>query len=148
MPPTVAQPMLLVFDGQCTLCQRGSRRLERLAARGAIVRIDRHDPRAPGAIPALTPAILEQSAGEIKLFDPATNTWFGGVPAIARALDTRRGWRAVTWLHAVPGLRQTLDAAYRLLARNRLRVSSLLRPACADGVCDTRIHEAPGPKHP
>ena len=107
--------LLLIYDGQCRFCERGSSRLVAMSRPGAIERIDRHDAAALARHEHLP---LSTDSGAIHLVMP-DGRMASGAEAVARALGTRPLWRLVVWLYWVPVVRQICDAAYRLVARNR-----------------------------
>ena len=118
---------VLVYDGRCAFCMREVERLRRLS--GDRVRLESfHDPGVLARHPALTRQRCEEAiqmvAGDGRVFS--------GMEAVARSLLLRPplGWAA--WLYYLPGVRQTLDAGYRVVARNRYR---LLRRSCPDEAC-------------
>ena len=58
----------------------------------------------------------------------------GGAAAVNGALQHVWWARPLTWLYAVPGLRQSEDAIYRWVARNRHRFPGVT-PACERADC-------------
>lgn len=120
----------VLYDGECPLCAREIRALRRLdRGRG---RIDFEDISAPGF-----------DAGRYGLTARDVIDRIHGVLPDGRVVEGmevfRRAWAAVGlgWLlapSAWPGLRRIADAAYRLFARNRLRLTGRAHP-CTEGHC-------------
>jgi predicted DCC family thiol-disulfide oxidoreductase YuxK len=54
-----------------------------------------------------------------------------GAEAIVQALG-RKVWGKLLYIYYVPGLRQLVDALYRVVARYRFRIAGR---ACPDGAC-------------
>ncbi|TVP59380.1 MAG: DUF393 domain-containing protein [Halomonadaceae bacterium] len=103
----------LFYDGQCPLCQREMRTLERLR-RDSLQLQDIHalspDPHRPPNEDLLYLLHLQTGAGD----------WVIGLPANVRAWShTRFGWlfRPLLW----PGLRQVAEAVYFRWAKQRYR---------------------------
>lgn len=122
---------LLLYDGECRFCIAGSTRLVAMARPGLIERVDLRDRSALDRYPSV-PRDVDLSA--IRLVTP-DGRMSSGAEAIARALGTRPAWKLVTWLYWVPGIRQLTDAAYRWVARNRLRIMGRAAPSCDSGSC-------------
>ena len=122
-------PAILLFDGHCRLCSAGSRRLQRLARKGAVERLDFQDPEVLARFPGLT---HEECMREVKLIDGRGRT-YGGAEAVARMIATRPVLGAWAYLYYVPGLRQLVDLAYGWVARSRYRLMG--RNDCASEAC-------------
>lgn len=130
----------VLFDGDCPLCSREIRFLERRdRGRGRIQFEDI-------ANPAFDPAVYRLDARQLMA------RIHGVLPdgSVIEGVEVfRRAYAAVGlgWLVAPtrwPGLRRLADLAYRIFARNRLRWTGR-ESACEEGRCEiTRSHaEAP-----
>lgn len=124
----------LYFDGRCALCVR---EVQRLARRDSRRRLAFVDIAAPGFDPA--PLGVDLAALNREMHSrTADGRVLTGIDSLLAAYTlTGRGW--AVWPLRVPGLRQGLAAAYRLLARNRYRLSrrfgGAAADACENGVC-------------
>jgi predicted DCC family thiol-disulfide oxidoreductase YuxK len=122
--------MSLLYDGTCRFCIAGSERLARLAAPGVIRRVSSTDEGEMAKFPA---SVREGIGGALQLVS-ADGEIASGAEAVNRALATRAGWRIITWLYFVPGVRQFTDWLYRLVARNRYRIMGKAK-TCETGTC-------------
>jgi predicted DCC family thiol-disulfide oxidoreductase YuxK len=122
--------IVVLFDGQCPLCAREIRTLARLdRGRGRIGFDDIADP--------------DFDAGRYGVERSTLMARIHGVLPDGRLVEGmevfRRAWSAVGlgWLLAPtrwPGLRRVFDAAYRVFARNRLRLTGR-EAACESDRC-------------
>ena len=130
---TPQRPLSLLYDGSCRFCIAGSARLARLAAPGVVRRVSSKDEAEMARFPA---SVREGIGGALQLVS-ADGEIASGAAAVSRVLATRRGWRLITWLYWVPGIRQVTDALYRVVARNRYRISRITgkQEACETGTC-------------
>ena len=126
MPPATFD-LEVWFDGACPICSREVAALRRLDRAG---RVRFTDLAAPGFDAAATgvawPALMDRIHARL-----ADGRVVEGVEVF------RRIYAAVGfgWLVAptrLPGVRQLLDAAYRLFARNRMRLTG----RCAGEACE------------
>ena len=118
---------VLVYDGRCAFCVREVERLKRMSR--SRVRIESfHEPGVLARYPSLTRERCEEAIQMVV----GDGRVFSVMEAVARTLLLRGplGWAA--WLYYLPGVRQALDAGYRMVARNRYR---LLRRSCPDETC-------------
>ena len=114
------------FDGACPLCKREIDMLRRRDRNGRVRFSD------------LTTLDIERRA-EGKSYDELmahihgrlpTGEWVEGVE-VFRRLYAAAGFGFLVRLSRLPGIRHTLDAAYAVFARNRLRLTG----RCDDGAC-------------
>lgn len=120
--------MVVLFDGHCRLCTRAATRLRRWAAPGAVECLSFREPGVLERFPQVSAAACEQ-AMQLVLPDGRI---VSGAEAVFRALATRALFRPLLWAYLAPGLRQIADAAYRVIARNRMRFGGA---ACGTGTC-------------
>ncbi len=115
---------LLLYDDQCGVCRRWSRRL---AAWDRAGRIRQHPSRARANLPGVPPlddAALERAL-HVLLPDGRICTGARGVIALLPWLP---GGRPLGWLARVPGVSWTADRLYDAVARRRHRIGG---DACA-----------------
>jgi predicted DCC family thiol-disulfide oxidoreductase YuxK len=119
IPARTSWQIRVLFDGDCPLCAREIRFLDRLDRGRGRIRFE--DIAAPG----FDPAVHGLEAGE------AMRRIHGALPdgTLVEGMEVfRRAYAAVGlgWLLAPtrwPGLRRLADGAYRWFARNRLRLT-------------------------
>jgi predicted DCC family thiol-disulfide oxidoreductase YuxK len=121
--------MVLLFDGDCRLCTRAASRLRRWAAPGAVECVSFREPGVLERFPRVSAADCERSI-QLVLADGGV---VSGAEAVFRALATRGIFRPLLWAYLLPGVREAVDGAYRLLARNRMRFGGAA--ACTTGEC-------------
>ena len=117
------------YDGACPLCMREIRMLRRRDHRQRIrftdIAVESFD---PGGVGLTWEALMERIHGRLP-----DGTVIEGVE-VFRRLYAAAGFRTLATLSRAPGISQLLDLAYRLFAKNRLRLTG----RCADGAC--QIH--------
>lgn len=120
IPPSTrpSQPTIL-YDGECAFCRHNVNLLHRLCRRR--VRLETLQRRFPGL----------KDFDEIKLELP-DGRLLGGVEALVRTLGLFPVWWLIVWIYFVPGIRQLMNVAYRVVAANRYRLAV---GACPDGAC-------------
>lgn len=114
---SVAPRLQVFFDGGCPLCSREVALLARRDRRRLIEFIDIAAPGFDAAAWGREPAQF-MAAMHARLPD---GSWAVGVEAF-RNIYGLLGFRRLVALSRLPGLRQLLDAAYRVFARNRTRL--------------------------
>jgi len=123
-----AAPRLQVFfDGACPLCSREMAALARRDRRGQIEFIDIAAPDFDAAAWGREPSQL-MAAMHVRLPD---GRWAIGADAF-RQLYGLLGFGWIVALTRVPGIRQAVDAGYRVFARNRTRLTGR---CSVDGGC-------------
>ncbi len=118
-PPVPAGVDVEVFyDGDCPLCLREINMLRRKDKSGKIaftnIAVAEFDANQYGKT-------TEQLMGEIHARVPS-GEWITGVE-VFRRLYSAIGFSPLVWPTRLPVVRQLLDLAYRLFARNRLRLT-------------------------
>lgn len=121
------------FDGDCPLCMREIRMLQRLdRERGHIRFTDitspAFDPSEHGQDYATFMARIQGRT--------ADGRWIEGVDVFTE-LYSAVGFGSVRTLTRLPGVRPVLDLAYRAFAKNRLRLTG--RDECEAGVCERPV---------
>lgn len=114
------------YDGECPLCLREIRLLQRLDRGG---RIGFMDIAAPGfraeSVGRTHGELMAKIHGRL-----ADGTWIEGVE-VFRALYGAVGFGPLVAVTRAPGISHALDAGYRWFARNRLRLTG----RCNTGTC-------------
>lgn len=126
---TTQEPILVFYDGRCSVCVRSARRFDGLdGERGVVECVDfRTDPSAESR----SGADLDTLAKSLHARLP-TGELLDGPEAIRAVMGALgRGWQA-RWTRW-PLIKPVADAAYRVFARNRLRWFG--NQACDDGGC-------------
>jgi predicted DCC family thiol-disulfide oxidoreductase YuxK len=119
----------LLFDGECPLCAREVRMLQRLNKRG---RLALEDIAAPDFDASRYGSTLEQLMGHIHAVLP-NGQLVKGMEVFRRSYSAV-GWGALMAPTGWPLLRPLFDRGYEWFARNRLRLTG--RPAvCDSGRC-------------
>ena len=114
------------YDGDCPLCVREIRMLQRLDRKGRIVFTDIAAPDFDEHTVGLSwETLMERIHGRMP-----DGTLVEGVE-VFRQLYSAVGLGPLVALTRIPGLSHAADAAYRLFAKNRLRLTG----RCRDGVC-------------
>lgn len=113
------------FDGECPLCRREIAWFRRLDKRG---RIRFTDIMRAGFDPVELGVEHEQLMARIHGRLP-DGTWIHGVE-VFRRMYSAVGWRWLVAITRLPGLSRLLDWAYRLFARNRLRLTGRCDANC------------------
>jgi predicted DCC family thiol-disulfide oxidoreductase YuxK len=116
------------FDGDCPLCVREIRLLQRLDARGRRIRFT--DIQAPGFDLAGVGVGYRALMDRIHARLP-TGELITGVE-VFRRLYAAVGFRRLVALSRLPVIRPLLDAAYELFAKNRLRFTGRCTPELCD----------------
>ena len=128
-PPADGRPVVF-FDGECPLCTRHARRMERRSGGFFSFRSFRE----AGALAPFRGLTVDACELELKLVDTDGRV-FGGAEAVARVLVAgSRGTRWPLQVYRIPGVRWLLDRTYTMVARHRARLSG--RHSCRRGVGD------------
>lgn len=115
------------FDGKCPLCTKEIVMLRRLDRRGRIRFTDIAD---PGFDPQEVGLSMKDLMDRIHARLP-DGSLIEGVE-VFRRLYAAVGLSPVVALTRLPGIAQGLDVAYRLFAKNRLKLTG----RCEDGACE------------
>jgi len=153
------ETLYVVYDAECALCAGAVRQLS--AVRGARAELrfvplqaleekitaeasgnrDRGHAALAG-VPAPA-ARLEPGALRAQLHVVQSDgAVFAGAEAVVRIMRELPGWRLLSWLYRVPGLRGIADAAYRLIAKRRYDWFGKADEGCASGAC--ALHRGAG----
>lgn len=133
--PASAFEVEVFFDGECPLCMREIRMLQRLDRAGRIGFVDIASPDFDAATVGVSwSALMDRIHGRLP-----DGTLIEGVE-VFRRLYAAVGFRRIVALTRLPGIRHMLDVAYTLFAKNRLRLTG----RCVDDACD--VHARPAGK--
>ncbi len=119
-----ATALELFYDGDCPLCLREVRMLQRLDRRARIVFTDI---AAPSFEP---PESVDYATLMERIHARRGEAWIEGVE-VFRQLYAEVGFSALVWWTRLPGISHLLDLAYHAFAKNRLRLTG----RCQDQVC-------------
>lgn len=127
-------PIRIFIDGECPLCKREGAMIRRMDRGRGLVVIE--DIAAPAFDPAKWGLTREQVSGAIhaELPEGRIITGLEVFRRVYAVLSPVTGalWAVTGW----PVVRVFFNAAYRVFARNRLRISGWFgHPACASGTC-------------
>ena len=127
VPLPAGKVVEVFFDGECPLCTREIRMLQR---KDRAARIQFTDIAAPGFEAdtyGMTQAdLMARIHGRL-----ADGTWIEGVE-VFRQLYAAIGWRTAAAITRLPGISHLVRLAYHLFAKNRLRLTGRCAP---DGAC-------------
>jgi predicted DCC family thiol-disulfide oxidoreductase YuxK len=126
----MAEPLKILYDGQCSLCRRAMEGLRRLDTKELIVSEDVSDPAFDPARYGLT-AEQVRTAMHVVLPDGRVLRAMEAVRAAYCAVGL--GWLVAPT--AWPGVRWLADVFYRCFARHRLTFSRLLGRKCDSKSC-------------
>ena len=112
---------LVVFDGDCNFCRRWVERW-RAMTRGAVDYASFQDAAAR------FPEIPREDFAQALHFIDKDGTVYRGAEAVFNSLGAVRGGRALVWCYEhLPGFAPITEAAYSLIARNRMVASFFTR---------------------
>ncbi len=115
------------YDGDCPLCMREIRMLQRKDRAARIQATDIAAPDFDATVYGTTQAeLMARIRGR-----RADGTWIEGVE-VFRQLYAAIGWRRIVAVSRLPLISHLLRAGYTLFARNRLRLTGRCAP---DGSC-------------
>jgi predicted DCC family thiol-disulfide oxidoreductase YuxK len=131
--------LTVLYDGTCGFCTRQARLAQRLG--GGPDRVALLSTSIPGVLENRLGLTRESTNRQMFVEEELSGRRYGGAAAVARLVRQVPLIGPLGWLYYVPGLHQLADALYRLVARNRHRISRLLgwhplpNDSCADGTC-------------
>jgi predicted DCC family thiol-disulfide oxidoreductase YuxK len=111
------EPILVVYDADCGVCQASVEWLRRRDLRGRLRFVPNDGELPAGVSPAETEHTVVVLEGERR--------WTRGA-AMARLLRELRGWAILGHALRLPGIAWLADRGYDRFARNRHRVSQAL----------------------
>ena len=112
-------PLLaVVYDGDCGVCARLARGLQRLDTRGTFEVVTSQAPGVQTRFPWIPPDAYRDS---LQLVEEGGRRWQGAA-AVERILDLLPRGRWITWVFSLPFARPLAERFYRWFARNRYRL--------------------------
>ena len=112
------RPSAVVYDGDCAVCSRLARVLQRLDTRGAFDVVTSQAPGVQERFPGIPPEAYRES---LQVVEEGGRT-SQGAAAIERILDLLPRGRWITWVFSLPFARPLAERFYRWFARNRYRL--------------------------
>ena len=146
--PGHRETLHIVYDAECALCAGAVRQLS--AVRGARAELrfvplqaleakldgiwDHATPEPngwPDRLNRLDPDALRAQLHVVQ----ADGAVFAGAEAVVRIMRELPGWRRLSWLYRVPGMKRAADAVYRYVARRRYDWFGKADEGCQAGAC-------------
>lgn len=124
-----SQPLQVIYDGHCAICRASMSKIEKTFGE-RVLPVDFRIVPAGEIHPDLSE---ERCKAQMHVIEQGNV--YGGAEAMVRILRMHRGLKLVVWLYDLPPLGWLAEGAYRLVARNRFRLSKWLGrdvPACSD----------------
>ena len=112
------QPYAVVYDGDCAVCTRLARVLQRLDTRQTFEVVTSQAPGVQARFPWIPGDAYRDS---LQVVEDGGRTWQGAA-AIERILDLLPRGRWITWVFSLPFARPLAERSYRWFARNRYRL--------------------------
>ncbi len=116
----------LFYDGDCPLCMREVRLMRRLDKAGVLRLTDLHTVGSDDVEGRSFEALMARMHGRLR-----DGRWVTGVEVFRQAYAAV-GFRRLVAISRLPGVRQLLDLAYHVFAKNRLRLTG----RCDEGRCE------------
>jgi predicted DCC family thiol-disulfide oxidoreductase YuxK len=113
------RPLLVIYDGDCGVCQATVDWFGRRDLRGQLSFQSNAEPLPPEVK-------QEQTTHTVFAIDRSSGRQWVRAAALARMLAALPGWAVLGFLLRVPPISWFADLGYRLFARNRHRVSHAL----------------------
>jgi predicted DCC family thiol-disulfide oxidoreductase YuxK len=117
-PPPLNRPYTVVYDGNCKVCGRLVKLLDKWDKKRQLEVIPSQTPGVQARFPWIPPRAYTES---VQLIGPGGRTWQGAA-AIERIIDVLPKGRLITWIFSIPFVRPLAEKFYRWFARNRYRM--------------------------
>lgn len=121
----------ILYDGHCRICRGAATQLRRLIPGDRAQLVSFREPDVLPRFPMVTLARCEQAMQLVR----ADGTVYEGAAAIVQALR-HRWFGRLAFIYYLPGLRQLVDAAYRVVARYRFKIAGR---SCSDEGCSIHL---------
>lgn len=122
MSAWAGRPAVVIYDGECPVCQGGVRWVERRALPGRFEFLPCQSPERRTRFPWMT----EESCLEAVQLVLSDGRVLSGDAAVPEILKRLRGWRWLARLFRLPGVKFLAPPAYRWVARHRYAISGAL----------------------
>ena len=135
----MSSSLTVLYDGTCGFCTRQARFAQRLG--GGAARVQLLSTSIPGVLENRLGLTRESTNRQMFVEEEGTGKLFGGAAAVARIVRQVPVIGPIGWVYYLPVFKQLADAGYKLVARNRHRISRVLgwQPlpddSCAEGAC-------------
>jgi len=113
------RPAVVIYDGECPICQGGVRWVERRALPGQFEFLPCQSPERRARFSWMAEATCLEA---LQLVLPDSRV-LSGEAAIREILRRLRAWRWLARLFGLPGVRFFAPSLYRLVARHRYAIS-------------------------
>lgn len=124
----------MFYDGDCPLCVRETRLLQRMDRRQRIVFTNIADSSFDAASVGKTQeALMAEMHGRL-----ADGSWVTGVE-VFRRLYAAVGFGPIVWLTRLPLIKQALGIGYVVFAKNRLRLTGRCNETCTIKETNTAV---------
>ena len=117
-PTGMGRAWVLVYDGNCKVCGKLVRMLQRWDRDGALEIVPSQAPGVQARFPWIPARAYTES---VQLVGPHGRTW-QGAGAVEQIIDLMPKGRLVTWVFSIPFARPLAERFYRWFARNRYRL--------------------------
>jgi predicted DCC family thiol-disulfide oxidoreductase YuxK len=109
------RPYVVVYDGNCNVCGRIVRRLDKWDRDRMLEIVPSQRPGVRDRFPWIPAKAYTES---VQLIGPGGTTWQGAA-AVERIIDLLPKGGLITWLFSIPFVRPLAERFYRWFARNR-----------------------------
>ena len=117
-PPPLNRPYTVVYDGNCKVCGRLVKLLNKWDKQRKLEVIPSQTPGVRERFPWIPARAYTES---VQLVGPGGRTWQGAA-AIEQLLDVLPKGKLISWIFSIPFVRPLAEKFYRWFARNRYRM--------------------------
>lgn len=117
-PPPLDRPYTVVYDGNCKVCGRLVKLLDKWDRKRVLEVIPSQTPGVQARFPWIPARAYTES---VQLIGPGGRTWQGAA-AIEQLLDVLPKGKLLSWIFSIPFVRPLAENFYRWFARNRYRM--------------------------
>ena len=117
-PPPLNRPYTVVYDGNCKVCGRLVKLLNKWDKKRILEVIPSQTPGVQARFPWIPARAYTES---VQLIGPGGRTWQGAA-AIEQLLDVLPKGKLISWVFSIPFVRPLAEKFYRWFARNRYRM--------------------------
>ena len=117
-PPPLNRPYTVVYDGNCKVCGRLVKLLDKWDKKRILEVVPSQTPGVQARFPWIPARAYAES---VQLIGPGGRTWQGAA-AIEQLLDVLPKGKLISWVFSIPFVRPLAEKFYRWFARNRYRM--------------------------